>query len=73
MPIIGYNSNTDIEFNKIKSNELKKDKLTIILIEKYAELKSEGSERNNFETQKLKYKSDVLEFELERFVCNSIN
>ena len=69
LPIIGYNSNKDIEFNKIQSNELKKDKLTIdsFLLKSMPELKSEGSERNLIsKPKKLKYKSDVLEFELER-------
>ena len=69
LPIIGYNSKDNSEFDKIQIKELNNDKLDIdsFILKSMPELKSEGSARNLVSMpNNLKYKSDILEFELER-------
>ena len=67
--LIGYSSKIKSEFDKIQEKEIKKDKLNLdsFKLSSMPELKSEGSFRNLISNpNNLKYKNDVLEFELER-------
>jgi len=67
--LIGYSSKIKSEFDKIQEKEIKKDKLNLdsFKLSSMPELKSEGSFRNLIsKPSNLKYKNDILEFELER-------